>query len=434
MTAFVLSDERRSRQGDVQRSADGRRTFMKPFVCGRFYDRYVIASRLRQRRYIEIGPELYASLLDLSARDSLVPNGLARFLERLETSFSFNSGAGPRLNDLIAFAATKQNRRHYAAASYEITARCNYACRHCIHGGRDGGELEIDDKLKVVTSILATGCLIFRFTGGEPFYASGFDEIYAFVHDSGVLINIATNGSLLAAPRHQKLIADRPPSLLVVSFYGASKTSYEGMTRTEGSFRRFLKAMDWLHEGQLPVRANIIVTSVNEHEVKQMVDLAEEHEFDYFIYHNMSPTFGGSASPLGLTSLDESAQRLATQYNSLSLPLDEISEGETATCLAGKSSFYVTSAGKAVVCCAGRETPGVELLKDEVDPLDSLPAIADSLLSMPSACGRCEHLADKSCKTCAIRLGLHRKANVLPQHVCRKRGAHTLDQDVFRSH
>lgn len=89
----------------------------------------------------------------------------------------------------------------------ELTRRCNLDCPHCyINGGaaRDG-EMGTTELLSCVDELADMGVWAIAITGGEPMLHPDFVEIVNYAHSKGLLIGIATNGTLFRRQTLDKL-------------------------------------------------------------------------------------------------------------------------------------------------------------------------------------------------------------------------------------
>jgi MoaA/NifB/PqqE/SkfB family radical SAM enzyme len=114
----------------------------------------------------------------------------------------------------------------------------------------------------------------------------------------GMMIMISSNGSRLDQPRTLDLLATRGPYQLALSLYGATRESYDGMTRRRGSFRRFMRGLAAAHEAGLPMRINIVVSNRNAHQIPQMRAIADRYGIPSFEFTNISPTINGGGEVL----------------------------------------------------------------------------------------------------------------------------------------
>ena len=133
----------------------------------------------------------------------------------------------------------------------EITARCNNNCRHCYINLSPGDSAakslelspkEISDIANDAVKLGAIWCLI---TGGEPLLRPDFEEIYLLLKRKGLLLSVFTNATLINE-KHIALFKKYPPRDIEVTVYGATKETYEGITRLPGSFDMFTRGLDLL--------------------------------------------------------------------------------------------------------------------------------------------------------------------------------------------
>ena len=140
----------------------------------------------------------------------------------------------------------------------ELTERCNFDCLHCYinlpAGDRKTKSRELStERIKAILEEAASlGCLKVRFTGGEPLLRKDFEELYVFARRLGLKVILFTNASLLT-PRLAGVFARIPPlEKIEVTVYGMTKTSYEKVTRTRGSFEAAWRGIRLLLDKKIP--------------------------------------------------------------------------------------------------------------------------------------------------------------------------------------
>jgi MoaA/NifB/PqqE/SkfB family radical SAM enzyme len=206
-----------------------------------------------------------------------------------------------------------------------------------------------------------------------------------------MLIEILTNGSRLADKRVIELLTTRPPNRVIVSIYGATFETYDGLTRRRGSFATFMRALEAANEAGIRLEFSLIITKRNAHEKDLMTDLARGFGRISGEYANMSPTIYGGAESLPSQSPEFLAARKPF-----------------TGCEAGHTSFHVNPFGQASICKIGRE-PGIDLVTEGSDSLARFGQIADDLLRGQGACTGCQ--LQGTCGTCMPLVQLYRKAH-----------------------
>jgi radical SAM protein with 4Fe4S-binding SPASM domain len=145
-----------------------------------------------------------------------------------------------------------------ARLDIELTERCNHACLHC-SVVRPAGDLEAKARewpaerwLTLLDEAAALGCLVVRFTGGEPLLRPDFEDVYRRARALGLRVLLFTNATLVT-PRLARLLRDIPPLEAVeVSVYGMSPESCESVTRVPGSFEAARRGVGLLVEHRVP--------------------------------------------------------------------------------------------------------------------------------------------------------------------------------------
>ena len=169
----------------------------------------------------------------------------------------------------------------------ELTARCNNDCRHCYINlpaadrKARAAELTLDEIVAVADQAVELGALWCDLSGGEPLLRPDFPDIYLALKRRGLLVSVLTNACLIR-PQHIELFRAYPPRDLEITIYGATRETYESLTRTPGSFDAFLRGVELLEAGGVPARYKATVVRSNVHELDAMADFGKAHTTDYF--------------------------------------------------------------------------------------------------------------------------------------------------------
>ena len=135
----------------------------------------------------------------------------------------------------------------------EITRRCNHRCVHCYNNlatnDRESlhGEISYKAHCRIIDQITHAGCLWLLFTGGEIFLRKDFLDIYTHAKQSGLLISLFTNGTLITPGIADHLDKWRPFSI-EITLYGHTRQTYECVTGVAGSFDRCMRGIRLLLE------------------------------------------------------------------------------------------------------------------------------------------------------------------------------------------
>jgi len=182
----------------------------------------------------------------------------------------------------------KMDKRHSVFSfDLEVTARCNNNCRHCYINLPAGDpearhkELSLAEIGDIADQTIALGALWCLITGGEPLLREDFPGIYLMLKKKGLLVSVFTNACLISA-EHVTLFKQYPPRDIEVTVYGASKETYEAVTRKPGSYTAFRRGLDLLLDGGIKVRLKAMILRSNVDELPAIAAFCREHTVDYF--------------------------------------------------------------------------------------------------------------------------------------------------------
>jgi MoaA/NifB/PqqE/SkfB family radical SAM enzyme len=301
----------------------------------------------------------------------------------------------------------------YGRASWEINLGCNYACSHCYLGLKEFSGLPWPEKERLLHVMRDAGVVWLQITGGEPTIDKDFADAYRLAFELGMMLTVSTNGSRLWRPDLLELFTALPPYRLVISLYGATEAAYDGLTRRRGSYKAFRRGIAAAIEAGLPVRLNIVVTDVSADETTAMTALAREWGVPHNVYTNMTPTIYGGAGPL----LAQSAEHLRTRK-------------AFTGCNAGHTFFHADPHGLVSICKVGRDDQ-VDLMREGLDGLRRLGAIADRLMLRTGGCSGCQ-LAG-TCRVCRPLAKQYQQAKASAAYYCQHGDSNPHAQENRRS-
>jgi radical SAM protein with 4Fe4S-binding SPASM domain len=158
----------------------------------------------------------------------------------------------------------------------ELTERCNNDCIHCCinrpanDAAARARELTTEQVEDILQQAAGLGCLLVRFTGGEPLLRPDFEELYIFARRLGLKVLLFTNARLIT-PRLADLLARIPPRVEIeITVYGMHAESYEAVTRAPGSFTQFWRGVNLLLERNVPFMVKSALLPPNKHEIDEL--------------------------------------------------------------------------------------------------------------------------------------------------------------------
>lgn len=173
------------------------------------------------------------------------------------------------------------------AFNLEITARCNNDCRHCYINLPAGDraaqvqELTLSEIEHIADQAVAMGAMWCLITGGEPLLRPDFPEIYLALKRKGLLVSVFTNGCLVTNEL-VTLFKKFPPRDIEVTVYGATRETYEAVTRTHGSYAAFVRGLDRLLASEVRTRLKAMALRANLHEMDEISRFCRERTKDYY--------------------------------------------------------------------------------------------------------------------------------------------------------
>ena len=169
----------------------------------------------------------------------------------------------------------------------ELSARCNNNCRHCYINlpANDktarSKELSLAEIAAIADQAVEMSAIWCVLTGGEPLLRDDFSDIYMMLKRKGLLVSVFTNATLVR-PEHIALFKKYPPRDIEVTIYGASKESYERVTRRPGSYAAFVRGLDALFEAGVRVRLKAMALRSNLDDMEAIATFGRLHTKDFY--------------------------------------------------------------------------------------------------------------------------------------------------------
>lgn len=155
-----------------------------------------------------------------------------------------------------------------------LTTYCNYQCFYCKPGGesisKEKATISLSNAKKIIANAYENGITNFRITGGEPTSVSYFGEVIEYImkfKDSKVRIN--TNGFRILEYID---ILTKYKEYIDIVFSVDSMSEYIGGVHFQKYLsKEVIKITKVLRNIGISVRYNIVVTKLNECEVKSLI-------------------------------------------------------------------------------------------------------------------------------------------------------------------
>lgn len=157
---------------------------------------------------------------------------------------------------------------------WDVTYACNLRCSHCLtdSGPGRGGTLGREQALRVVDILAAAKVLYLSLAGGEPFLRRDILELLARIANTGMRVDIATNG-FHVPERIVRGLRELPVFHIQVSIDGIG-TEHDQFRGRPGSFENACSTLRRLQDEGLSTSISTTVTRQNVDSLSQIVDLA----------------------------------------------------------------------------------------------------------------------------------------------------------------
>ena len=268
----------------------------------------------------------------------------------------------------------QRKRRIPFGGTFETTFRCNLRCVHCYVNMPAGSqeerqrELPLERQRELIDEIADAGCINLLLTGGEVLVREDFPQLYQHAVRRGLLVSVFTNATLIT-DSVLDLFDRYPPLCVEVTLYGATRETYERITRVPGSFDRCLAGIERLRERGVRLKLKTMVMTWNEHEVEAMRSYAQSLGASFRHDGLLNPRIDGGANrnqelqlPADrLVAIDLSDPAMQGRYRkSAECAVGEISEEMASdyvyTCGGGHVSFHVDPYGCLMFCQLSRRS------------------------------------------------------------------------------
>jgi radical SAM protein with 4Fe4S-binding SPASM domain len=267
---------------------------------------------------------------------------------------------GPLVRELHRRAA---ERRQPVNGTFELTERCNLACRMCYvrqasgDAARRAKELSAAAWLKLARQAVDNGMVFLLLTGGEVFLRPDFFELYTPLTRLGLILTLFTNGTLITEALAARL-AEAPPSRTEITLYGATAATYEAVTGVPGSYARCCAGIEALVKHRVPLGLKTTITRQNVGELEAMRQMAHNWGVPFSGGWLLSKRRDGVLSEVAdcrltaseCVALEATDWASASEWTEAALRESSLSHDRNFYCQAGKAAFVVNPQGEMNPC------------------------------------------------------------------------------------
>jgi radical SAM protein with 4Fe4S-binding SPASM domain len=177
-----------------------------------------------------------------------------------------------------------------------LTYRCNLKCGFCYancscHRSESSAELSTDEAYRILRIIRDEAEVPgVSFTGGEPLLRADLVELVRFArHETGLRVNLITNGTLVNGPVAVALKAAGLHSAQV-SLESPSEAVHDQLTGVSGSYRKTLAAIRAFRANDVVVHTNTTINRLNRATATRMPAFVHELGLERFSMNLIIPS------------------------------------------------------------------------------------------------------------------------------------------------
>lgn len=161
-------------------------------------------------------------------------------------------------------------------AVWELTLKCNLACRHCGSwaGKARAGELSTAEALDLVGQLAEVGIDTVTLIGGEAYLRADWLTIAAAIHDAGMACSVVSGGFGISAATVRRM-CDAGISLVCVSVDGLEATHDELRGRA-GSWGWCFRTMEHVRTAGLEVACTTQINRLSAPELPRLYELVRD--------------------------------------------------------------------------------------------------------------------------------------------------------------
>lgn len=184
---------------------------------------------------------------------------------------------------------------------WELTRACQLACLHCraeAQYKRDPRELSLEEGKKLIEQIYEMQNPLLVFTGGDPLMRPDVYDIADYAIKKGVRVSMTPS----ATPNVTKEAIEKAKEVGLArwafSLDGPTAEIHDHFRGTAGSFELTMNAINYLHELEIPIQINTVISRYNIHALDEMAKLVEELNCVLWSVFFLVPTGRGKDSDM----------------------------------------------------------------------------------------------------------------------------------------
>lgn len=184
---------------------------------------------------------------------------------------------------------------------WELTRACELKCLHCraeAQYHRDPRELTFDEGKRLIDDIYEMNNPMLVFTGGDPLMRPDVFDIAGYAVKKGVRVSMTPSATPNVTKRAMQQAKDVGLSRWAFSIDGHSAEIHDHFRGTAGSFDLTMNAISYLHELNMPLQINTVISRYNYQYLDEMAAMVEKLDCVLWSVFFLVPTGRGKESDM----------------------------------------------------------------------------------------------------------------------------------------
>ncbi|MGG5253295.1 TIGR04053 family radical SAM/SPASM domain-containing protein [Neobacillus sp. SM06] len=184
---------------------------------------------------------------------------------------------------------------------WELTRACQLKCLHCraeAQYRRDPRELTFEEGKQLIDQLDEMNNPMLVFTGGDPLMREDVFDIAKYAVDKGVRVSMTPSATPNVTKEAIEKAKEVGLSRWAFSLDGPTAEIHDHFRGTAGSFKLTLERIKYLHELEIPVQINTVISRYNIDFLDEMAKVVEELNCVLWSVFFLVPTGRGQESDM----------------------------------------------------------------------------------------------------------------------------------------
>ncbi len=174
---------------------------------------------------------------------------------------------------------------------WEIVDKCDFACPFCYIVGHSSNRLvRFEETKEAIDDLIDQGLLYCLLTGGEATIHPDFCEMYKYLKERGVVVEVYTNGAQLK-PQIIELFSRYQPYKLEISIYGVSDEVFQTNTRSKYKASDVLSNIEALKYQGVNVVCKTAINALTATEIDQIREWCSDRGITHYHSSEITTTY-----------------------------------------------------------------------------------------------------------------------------------------------